>query len=120
MKYINHLFNPNCQHRIIIHVNFDLILATLYCQRENDIILEDENGSKTYFLVNFRLNWTEAECLCWKNYNGTLLSIENGEKQNFVSSVLSREPFVSLVNNQSVWTGLVPVNGEWRWSECKI
>lgn len=83
-------------------------------------MLEHEKLSKTYFVVNSRLNWTEAERLCLTNYSGTLLSIENEEEQNFVSRVLSREPFVSLVNNQFVWTGLIPINGEWRWSESKI
>lgn len=103
----------------MFHVTLNFLSAALYCQRKSDIVLLDDQFNKTYFLVSVHLNWTKAERLCWANYNGTLLSIDSEEEHSFVSNVLSREPFVSSINNQSVWTGLFQLNDQWRLPECK-
>lgn len=105
--------------KIILHVTLNFLSAAFYCQRKSDIVLVDDQFNKTYFLVSVHLNWTKAERLCWANYNGTLLSIDSEEEHSFVSNVLSLEPFVSSINNQSVWTGLFQFNDQWRWPECK-
>lgn len=105
--------------KIMLHVTLNFLSAALYCQRESDIVLVDNQFNKSYFLVNVHLNWMEAERLCRANYSGTLLSIDSEEEHSFVSNVLSREPFVSSINNQSVWTGLFQFNDQWRWPECK-
>lgn len=102
----------------MFHVTLNFLSAALYCQRKSDIVLLDQ-FNKTYFLVNVHLNWMEAERLCRANYSGTLLSIDSEEEHSFVSNVLSREPFVSSINNQSIWTGLFQFNDQWRWPECK-